>query len=220
MKKYEERVLQQIKAWEDLRPRVKVMLGHDPYNYAYSRKMAFVRKLGYMLIAVAILIFAYLCVFHADWELKIYPGSAYIGTCIFCFFVGYAICSFATLGRRNYVLANRKTARELERTVTEYRAKVEVFEQSRSEAEIYRPKFDRLRSIIEQELRGTYKPHWWPERQFKVEISFGSYTAEWYNLTENDYAKLLSRLVETRCIRGSKAELTEFIQKCENSLKL
>lgn len=221
MKSIEERretIRQLIEELETLRPRIEAA-GGSPTHYAYSKSRAVLKLLSRLLVATAIATIVVWAVFFPKLEVRAnYPVSMLLFIVLACMVIAYALHGVTDMGAKTYVLASPKAARELEESLNQYREMVADFEQRKQEAEIYRPKFDQLYHIITCELKGTYAPHWQPERHFKVKIGFGKYKAEYYDLNRGHYAKLLARIIESRSEYDD--QLTEFIQICERILQL
>lgn len=214
-----DEILQQIETLETLRP-ILAQAGHEPLRYAYSKPMAALKVLTKVLLDGGLLVAIIFTIFYYGEEISSTSPAGIVLICILSsIFIGLVL-SWITGFRKTYLLVNQKTLRRLKQEVARYQSLADEFEQQRRDAEIYRPKFDRLRSIIVEELRGSYKPHW-SERFFRIEIGFRGYTAEWYNLNQEGYIKLLIRLLEAHYYAHSDSQQrADFIQACEKRLGL
>lgn len=213
-------ILQQIKVLEVLRPSL-AQAGHEPLRYAYSKPMAALKVLTKVLLGGGLLAAIIFTIFHYGEEISSTSPAGIVFIWILSgIFIGLVL-SWITGFRKTYLLVNQKTLRSLKQEVSRYQAIADELEQKRHDAEIYRPKFDRLRSIIVEGLHGSYEPHWWPERHACAKISFDGYEAEWYDFNQEDYSKLLSRLLEARLYtHGSIQQRADFVQDCEARLGL
>lgn len=211
----EQEILRQIKELEDLYPRAKEA-GDDPVHYAYSKPMAAVKIVGWFSLACAVFMLLSVGIFNLEIDLKTFPGAIFFGVMVLSL-VAYYATMIVTTCRKTYVIISRGTLRRLDKILANQKAKLEEFAQQQCDAEIYRPKFDRLQPTVE-ELRGVYKPYWDERRPFWVWIRFRSSESERYDVNSQGYAKLLARIIEERCLQGNEDQCSEIIQKCESSL--
>ncbi len=210
MKKVEERrmVIQQyIEELEALHPRLQAT-GENPSRFAYSKSRARLKITGDVcLIAACGMVFS-------RGNLGVIITIELLLLAIFV--VAYHLTK---VGEYTYVIASKSTVNELSRILTSRKTQVEEFEQKKRDADLYQRKFANLYSVITVELNGTYKPHRQIERQFKIKIGFGEYKAEWYNLNEKGYGKLIYRIIASRHENGAEDDqFTDFIQRFESSL--
>lgn len=208
----EETIRRQIDELEALRPSVEAT-GHDVTRYVYSRPRAMLTaSTGWWLLAALVDTICVIC--------GVIPGGLYVVILLLVVAVPFATCGRDVMSESTSVVANQETVQMLKSDLSRCKRLIEEFEQQRQQAEIYRPKFDSLQPIITQELRGRYTPHTRKDQTFMVEIYLRGYPTEDYHLDEKDYAKLLFRIAESRFARGDSAIMQNFIQNCENDLKL
>lgn len=219
MNKVEERrntLQQRIEELEILRPRIEAM-GSCPAHYAYSKTRATLKIAG-MICAVIAIAIPFMCSLVLSEVLGDVLRTIFFVAEVSCIGVGIAAYCATEVGKYTYLVANKKSLSNLDHILTTYKQQVEDFERRKHDAGVYRPKFDRLQPVITQELGGTYKPHWWIERHFMVKIGFSGYRAEYYNLNEKDYGKLVYRIIAKRHELGSDELFVNFIQSFEHSL--
>lgn len=137
------------------------------------------------------------------------------------FVIGFYCVLFASSTIGNYV-CSKSDAERLEKELVRRKETLQEFAEEKAELEPMERRFEKLESIIVDELGGKLKVRH-RLHSHKVKVRFRRYDSRKYNMTEKGYEKLVVAIVEERNRRADKqkeaVERKEIVARFEAELE-